>query len=223
MIPELGHYALILALCLTLTQSVLPLIGSFTGSIHFMECARPAVWGQCFFISLAYLALVYAFLSNDFSVVYVAHNSNSQLPFIYRFCAVWGAHEGSLLLWVLLLSFWTGAVGIFSGNLELITRARVLAILGIISTGFLLFILLTSNPFLRFLPHFPQDGHDLNPLLQDPGLVSHPPMLYMGYVGFSVAFAFAITALLGGRLDATWARWSKLWALFLEVGGLIVN
>lgn len=222
MIPELGHYALILALCLTLTQAVLPLMGSFTGRVNLMQYAAPAAWGQCFFISLAYFSLVYAFLSNDFSVAYVAHNSNSQLPVIYRFCAVWGAHEGSLLLWVLLLSFWTVAVVIFSRHLELITRARVLAVLGIISTGFLLFILLTSNPFLRYLPYFPQDGNDLNPLLQDPGLVSHPPMLYMGYVGFSVAFAFAIAALLGGRLDASWARWSKPWTLmawsFLTLG-----
>src|SRR5262249_25529052 len=155
------------------------------------------------FISLAFFSLAYAFLTNDFSVAYVANNSNTQLPWFYRFCAIWGAHEGSLLLWVFILNIWMSAVAICSARLPLETVARVLAVLAMISLGFLLFLLSTSNPFLRLLPDFPANGQDLNPLLQDPGLVTHPPMLYMGYVGFSVAFAFAIAGLMAGRLDAT--------------------
>lgn len=213
MIPELGHYALILALCLALAQSTLPLLGTYLGHITWMKLARPAAYGQSLFIGIAFIALTYAFLTNDFSLTYVATNSNTQLPAIYRFCAVWGAHEGSLLLWVFLLSLWTVAVALFSRQLPLETMARVLSVLGFISLGFLLFLLLTSNPFLRLLPNIPADGLDLNPLLQDPGLIIHPPMLYMGYVGFSVAFAFSISALIGGKLDATWASWSKPWTL----------
>ncbi len=213
MTPELGHYALILAFCLALTQAVLPLAGAATNRIIWMQFARPAAYGQGLFIAVAFCLLAYAFLSNDFSVAYVANNSNSQLPLIYRFCAVWGAHEGSLLLWVFLLSLWTMGVAWFSQRLPLQMMARVLGILGIISVGFLVFLLATSNPFLRVLPNIPTEGLDLNPLLQDPGLVTHPPMLYMGYVGFSVAFAFAISALLSGRLDAAWARWCKPWTL----------
>lgn len=222
MIPELGHYALILALCLALLQATLPLFGASTAKLAFMQLARPLAYGQWLFVTLAFMALAYCFVSNDFSVAYVAANSNSQLPVIYRFCAVWGAHEGSLLLWVWLLSVWMTLVAVFSRSLPLAMLARVLAVLGMISCGFFLFLLLTSNPFLRLLPNVPANGQDLNPLLQDPGLVIHPPMLYMGYVGFSVAFAFAIAALLGGRLDAAWARWSKPWTLiawcFLTVG-----
>ncbi len=213
MIPEFGHFALILALCLSVMQSSIPLMGAGWGKQAWMQAARPLAYGQLLFIGSAFMALAYCFVANDFSVTYVAANSNSQLPWIYRFCAVWGAHEGSLLLWVFLLSGWMTAVAVFSRSLPLDTVARVLAVLGMISTGFLLFLLLTSNPFLRLLPNVPPDGQDLNPLLQDPGLVIHPPMLYMGYVGFSVAFAFAIAALLGKRLDAAWARWSKPWTL----------
>jgi cytochrome c-type biogenesis protein CcmF len=213
MIPEFGHYALILAFCLALIQAILPLIGSYLPQTKWLVLARPAAYGQCFFTAMAFFILAYAFLSNDFSVSYVATNSHSQLPAIYRFCAVWGAHEGSLLLWIFLLSLWTALVALFSRSLPIETLARILSVLGFISLGFLSFSLLTSNPFLRFLPNHPSDGLDLNPLLQDPGLVSHPPMLYMGYVGFSVAFAFALAALMSGKLDATWARWSKPWTL----------
>lgn len=213
MLPELGHFALILALCLAVMQCSLPLLGASLNKPIWMQIARPAAYGQCLFIGFAFFALAYAFISNDFSVEYVAENSNTQLPAIYRFCAVWGAHEGSLLLWVFILSLWTAAVAYFSRSLPLPTIARVLAVLGFISIGFLLFLLLTSNPFARLLTEIPANGLDLNPLLQDPGLVIHPPMLYMGYVGFSVAFAFAIAALISGRLDAAWARWSKPWTL----------
>ncbi|MFT3742007.1 MAG: heme lyase CcmF/NrfE family subunit [Gammaproteobacteria bacterium] len=213
MIVEFGHYALILALMLAVLQAIVPLLGVHTQKKPLMQMARSLAYGQCVFIALAFTALAFAFLSNDFSVAYVADNSNSQLPWFYRFCAIWGAHEGSLLLWVFILSLWMGAVAFFSQHLPLPTIARVLAVLAMISIGFLLFLLTTSSPFIRWLPNFPIDGQDLNPLLQDPGLVSHPPMLYMGYVGFSVAFAFAIAALLEGRLDATWARWAKPWTL----------
>jgi cytochrome c-type biogenesis protein CcmF len=225
MIPELGHYALVLALCLALVQTIFPLAGTHFHKQTWIALARPMAYGQCLLISLSFFALAYAFLANDFSVTYVANNSNSQLPAIYRFCAVWGAHEGSLLLWVLELSIWTAAVAFFSRQLPHEIVARVLSVLGFISVGFLLFLLITSNPFLRLLPNSPPDGLDLNPLLQDPGLIIHPPMLYMGYVGFSVAFAFAITALISGKLDATWARWSKPWTLiawcFLTFGILL--
>lgn len=215
MLPELGHYALILALCLAVTQVTLPVWGG-------VRLARSTAYGQCVMIGAAFFILAYAFLSNDFTVAYVATNSNSQLPAIYRFCAVWGAHEGSFLLWVLLLSVWMAGVARFSHHLPAAIVVQVLAILGAISFGFLLFLLTTSNPFARLLFNAPQDGLDLNPLLQDPGLISHPPMLYMGYVGFSVAFAFAIAALMTGQLNATWARWAKPWTLlawcFLTLG-----
>jgi len=213
MLPELGHFALIVALCLAMMQCSLPLLGTRLNNRLWMQVARPTAYGQCVFIGFAFFALAYAFVSNDFSVTYVAENSNTQLPAIYRFCAVWGAHEGSLLLWVFILSLWTAAVARFSRSLPLETIARVLSVLGFISIGFLLFLLITSNPFARLLNEIPTNGLDLNPLLQDPGLVIHPPMLYMGYVGFSVAFAFAIAALISGRLDAAWARWSKPWTL----------
>lgn len=224
MLPEFGHYALILALCVAILQSVIPLLGASTNPprIAWMQFAKPAAFAQFFLLSFSFFCLAYAFVSNDFSVAYVAQNSNTQLPAIYRFCAVWGAHEGSLLLWVLLLSVWMAAVSVFSRSLPLKMLARVLAILAMISVGFLLFMLTTSDPFARLLVDTPLNGRDLNPILQDPGLVSHPPMLYMGYVGFSVAFAFAIAALIGGHLDATWARWSRPWTLvawcFLTIG-----
>ncbi|SCZ57980.1 heme lyase CcmF/NrfE family subunit [Thiohalomonas denitrificans] len=221
MVPELGHFALILALVLAMVQGVVPLAGAATGRTHWMAVARPAAWGQFLFLALAYAGLTYAFVTNDFSVTYAAQNSNSQLPLIYRISAVWGGHEGSLLLWVVMMGLWTVAVGLFSRRLPVEMVARVIGVMGLVSSGFLLFMLLTSNPFDRIWPA-PMDGRDLNPLLQDPGLVIHPPMLYMGYVGFSVAFAFAVAALLGGRLDAAWARWSRPWTIlawaFLTLG-----
>jgi cytochrome c-type biogenesis protein CcmF len=213
MIPELGHLAMILALCLAVVQGTLPLIGAWRGDSQWMGLAQPAAWGQFSFLAFSFACLTYAFMVDDFSVAYVAQNSNSALPWYYKFSAVWGAHEGSLLLWAFILAGWTFAVAIFSRQLPEDMLARVLGVMGLISIGFLLFLIVTSNPFERLLPQAPMDGRDLNPLLQDFGLVVHPPMLYMGYVGFSVAFAFAIAALLGGRLDAAWARWSRPWTL----------
>ncbi|CAM5793789.1 heme lyase CcmF/NrfE family subunit [Rhizobacter fulvus] len=210
MIPELGHFALIVALGFALVQGVLPLIGAARGHGTLIALARPAARAQFVFIALAYAALSNAFVANDFSVLYIAQHSNSALPLVYRLTAVWGGHEGSILLWVLILAGWTLAVSLFSRQLDDRTVARILGVMGLISTGFLLFTLLTSNPFLRLLPAAP-NGQDLTPLLQDPGMVIHPPMLYMGYVGFVVAFAFAIAALISGRLDAAWARWSRPW------------
>ncbi|WP_192981743.1 heme lyase CcmF/NrfE family subunit [Pseudomonas sp. EggHat1] len=222
MIPELGHLAMILALCLCLVQATLPLIGAWRGDHQWMSLAQPAAWGQFAFLLFSFICLTYAFMVDDFSVAYVANNSNSALPWYYKFSAVWGAHEGSLLLWALILAGWTFAVAIFSRHLPEEMLARVLAVMGMISVGFLLFLIVTSNPFERLLPNAPADGRDLNPLLQDFGLIVHPPMLYMGYVGFSVAFAFAIAALLGGKLDAAWARWSRPWTIvawaFLGIG-----
>ncbi|RKZ83500.1 MAG: c-type cytochrome biogenesis protein CcmF [Candidatus Parabeggiatoa sp. nov. 1] len=221
MIPELGQFALILALCLAVVQTIFPLIGAARDIPNWMAVARPAATGQLVFMSLAYGCLTYAFVNNDFSVSYVANHSNSELPLIYRYVSVWGGHEGSLLLWTVMLSLWTFAVAIFSRSLPTAMVARVIAVMGFVSVGFLLFMLFTSNPFDRVFPA-PIDGRDLNPLLQDPGLVVHPPMLYMGYVGFSVAFSFAIAALLGGKLDSAWARWSRPWTLvawlFLTLG-----
>ena len=221
MIPELGHFALILALCLALVQSALPLWGSLAGRLNLMEMARPLAYGQVTFIAVAFAALLQSFLTNDFSVLYVAENSNTLMPTLYKVSAVWGAHEGSLLLWVLMLAGWGAAVAAFSRDLPLAMVARVISVQGMISVGFLLFTILTSNPFERIFP-IPPEGRDLNPLLQDPGLAIHPPMLYMGYVGFSVAFSFAIAALIGGKLDAAWARWSRPWTtvawIFLTIG-----
>ena len=221
MIPELGHFALILALCLALVLSVVPLWGAARNSLPLMGVARPVARAHFFLVAFAFGCLAYSFHVNDFSVANVANNSNSHLPDAYRLAATWGSHEGSLLLWVLMLSIWMLAVSVFSRNLPLEVCARVLAVMGLVSVGFLLFMLLTSNPFDRQFPA-PLEGSDLNPLLQDPGMVFHPPMLYMGYVGFSVAYAFAIAALLGGRLDATWARWSRPWTTaawcFLTIG-----
>ena len=210
MIPEIGHFALILALLLATAQAVLPIAGAARGDRTWMAVARPAARGQALFITLAFGCLLYSFVINDFSVLNVATNSNSQLPLHYRLAASWGSHEGSLLLWALMLAWWTFAVSVFSRHLPDEMVARVIGVQGVISIGFLLFMLLTSNPFDRLFPPA-ADGRDLNPLLQDPGMVFHPPMLYMGYVGFSVAFAFAIAALLGGKLDAAWARWSRPW------------
>ena len=222
MIPELGQLAMILALCLAVVQATLPLIGAWRGDHLWMSLAQPAAWGQFAFLLVAFFCLLYGFMVDDFSLSYVASNSNTALPWYYKFSAVWGAHEGSLLLWALILAGWTFAVAVFSRHLPEEMLARVLAIMGMISIGFLLFMIMTSNPFARLLPDAPLDGRDLNPLLQDFGLIVHPPMLYMGYVGFSVAFAFAIAALLGGKLDAAWARWSRPWTViawaFLGLG-----
>jgi cytochrome c-type biogenesis protein CcmF len=221
MIPELGQFALALALCLAIVQAVLPLAGAARGNGAWMAVARPAAQGQFVFIVIAFACLTYAFVTNDFSVQYVASNSNSKLPLQYRVAGVWGGHEGSLLLWTLMLAVWTTAVSVFSRRLPDEMVARVLGVMGLVSIGFLMFMLFTSNPFDRLLPAA-VDGRDLNPLLQDPGMVFHPPMLYMGYVGFSVAYAFAIAALLSGKLDAAWARWSRPWTtaawLFLTLG-----
>src|SRR5262245_36548268 len=221
MIPEIGHFALILAMLIAAVQAALPIAGAARGDRVWMAVARPAARGQAFFVTVAWLCLVASFFSSDFSVVNVATNSNSQLPLQYKIAASWGSHEGSMLLWVLMLAWWTFAVATFSRHLPEEMVARVLGVQGLISVGFLLFILTTSDPFDRLFPPA-VDGRDLNPLLQDPGMVFHPPMLYMGYVGFSVAFAFAIAALLGGKLDAAWARWSRPWTTlawcFLTVG-----
>jgi cytochrome c-type biogenesis protein CcmF len=197
---------------LSLAQGVLPIAGAALGNSAWMAVARPAARGQFAFVSIAFVCLGWSFASNDFSVLNVATNSNSQLPLQYRIAATWGSHEGSILLWSLMLALWTAAVTVFSRHLPDEVVARVLGVMGLVSSGFLLFTILTSNPFARLLP-VPEDGRDLNPLLQDPGMVIHPPILYMGYVGFSVAFAFAIAALLGGKLDATWARWSRPWTI----------
>jgi cytochrome c-type biogenesis protein CcmF len=222
MLPELGHFSLSLALCLAILLAVVPLLGAARCNQLWMSYARPLAWGQFFFLVISFICLVAAFVADDFSVAYVANNSNTALPVAFKVSAVWGAHEGSLLLWVLILSGWTFAVSVFSRKLPDDLVARVLAVMGMISVGFLLFTLLTSNPFERYLPQMPMEGADLNPLLQDVGLIVHPPMLYMGYVGFSVAFAFAIAALLGGQLDAAWARWSRPWTnlawVFLTCG-----
>lgn len=221
-VPELGHYSLILGLALSILLGVIPLFGAAVNNTSLMRLAKPLASGQFVFILISFFILGYAFLQDDFSVQYVANHSNSLLPIQYKISAIWGGHEGSLLLWALILSGWTAAVVIFSKSLPLIVYARVLSVMGLIAVGFLLFILLTSNPFDRFLPQFPSDGADLNPLLQDFGLIVHPPMLYMGYVGFSVVFAFAIAALLGGQLDAAWAKWSRPWTTvawaFLTLG-----
>ena len=221
MIPEIGQLALALALCLGLAQSSLGLAGAMRGDGAWMGAARPAAQGQCAFVAIAFGCLTYAFVANDFTVAYVASNSNSALPLAYRVAGVWGGHEGSILLWILMLALWTVGVTLFSSHLPGEMVARVLGVMGLVSTGFLLFILFTSNPFVRVFPG-PADGRDLNPLLQDPGMVLHPPMLYMGYVGFSIAFSFAVAALIGGRLDAAWARWSRPWTTaawaFLTVG-----
>lgn len=222
MTAELGHFALILALCLAISQALIPLLGTLKANQVWMSSGRSIAYGQFVFVLASFICLAVLFLNDDFSVRYVADNSNSRLPEHYKISAIWAAHEGSLLLWVLILSSWTLAVARFSRTLPLDIVARVLSVLGFVSIGFYLFLLLTSNPFERILPFFPPDGKDLNPLLQDVGLIIHPPILYMGYVGFSVAFAFALAALMAGRMDAAWARWTRPWTnaawAFLTVG-----
>ncbi len=210
MVPEVGHFALILALVFAVLQTVFPIAGAARGNATWIGLTKPLAQGQLLFVTLSYICLTYAFVTNDYSVTYAVNHSNSQLPLIYKISGVWGGHEGSLLLWVFFLNVWTVAVVYFSRNLDDAMLARVVGVLGFVSVGFMLFMLLTSNPFDRTIPAA-IDGRDLNPLLQDMGLAIHPPMLYLGYVGFSVAFAFAIAALLGGRLDAAWARWSRPW------------
>jgi cytochrome c-type biogenesis protein CcmF len=210
MIPEIGHFALILALCVAMVQGILPIYGAAVGNSALMSVAKPAARLQFLLVLTAFGCLAYAFAEKDFSVLYVAATSNSQLPLHYRLAAIWGAHEGSLLLWTFILTIWMFAVTLFSSHLPDTMRSRILGVMGLVSVGFLLFMLSVSNPFERLIPAA-AEGRDLNPLLQDPGMVMHPPMLYMGYVGFSVAFAFALAALLGGNLDAAWARWSRPW------------
>jgi len=221
MIPETGHFALILALCMALVQGVLPLAGAARGDPRAVAVARAAAQAQALFGALAFACLAWAFAQHDFSVQYVAQHSNTRLPIQYRLAAVWGGHEGSLLLWTLLLSGWGVAVSVTSRALPDALVARVLGVMGLVGAGLLVFTLFASNPFTRVLPA-PADGRDLNPLLQDPGMVFHPPLLYMGYVGFSVVFAFAVAALLDGRLDAAWARWARPWTTmawsFLTLG-----
>ncbi len=221
MIPELGQVALLLALAVAVVQGSLPLAGAARHRPDWMSFARPCAQAHFVLVAVAFVCLAASFVRNDFSVLYVASNSNSALPLAYRIAGVWGGHEGSLLLWLMMLSVWMLAVAQFSRHLPLPVVSRILAVMGLVSVGFLLFMLTTSNPFERLFP-VPPDGNDLNPLLQDPGMVAHPPMLYMGYVGFSVAFAFALAALLGGNLDATWARWTRPWTTaawcFLTVG-----
>jgi len=221
MIPELGHFALAIALALAVIQVALSFTGAATGRAAFLAATRPIAVGQFVFVAGAFAALAWCFVTSDFSVLNVAQHSNSQLPAHYRFAATWGSHEGSILLWAFMLAAWTFAVAALSRSLPERFVARVLGVMGLVSAGFLLFILVTSNPFERLIPAA-AEGQDLNPLLQDPGMVIHPPMLYMGYVGFSVAFSFAIAALLEGRLDAAWARWSRPWTIaawcFLTVG-----
>ncbi|WP_312769563.1 heme lyase CcmF/NrfE family subunit [Pseudoxanthomonas mexicana] len=210
MLPELGQIALILALLVAALQALLPLAGAHRNKAAWMEVARPAAYAQLWLVMLAFIALTVAFVQQDFSVKYVADNSNSLLPMVYRYTAVWGSHEGSLLLWALVLAIWTGAVALFSRGLPDVVMARVLGVMGVVAVGFLAFLIFTSNPFIRLLPS-PGEGRDLNPLLQDPGMIIHPPLLYVGYVGFVVPFAFAIAALLDGRVDARWLRWTRPW------------
>tara|TARA_B110000879_G_scaffold40696_1_gene57140 strand:+ start:5694 stop:7721 length:2028 start_codon:yes stop_codon:yes gene_type:complete len=222
MIAEYGHVALIIALCLSIAQAVVPMAGSFAGYRTWMRLGHSLALGQLVFVAISFACLTTAFVQDDFSLQYVANNSNTLLPTQFKISAVWGAHEGSLLLWALILAVWSAAVALFSSHLPLVLSSRVLSILGAISVGFGLFILLTSNPFARILPFSPTEGGDLNPLLQDFGLIVHPPMLYMGYVGFSVAFAFAVAALIGGQFDSAWARWARPWInsawVFLTIG-----
>ena len=222
MIAELGNYALALALALSVFLAVLPLIGAEKANVKLMALARPLTWSMFLALSLSFGALFYLFAVNDFSVQYVVNNSNSLLPLQYRLSAVWGSHEGSLLLWIWLLSLWAVGVATFTRKMPEEAVARVLSVMGLVSIGFLVFIIFSSNPFVRTFPDFPADGRELNPMLQDVGLIFHPPLLYMGYVGFSVAFAFAIASLMSGRLDTAWARWSRPWTMaawvFLTLG-----
>ncbi|MBT8442033.1 MAG: cytochrome c biogenesis protein CcsA, partial [Gammaproteobacteria bacterium] len=221
MIPELGQLCLVLAMCVAIAQALFPLVGAHRTNAAWMSVAAPAAAGQFVFIALSFGFLTYAFVVNDFSVLIVASHSNSALPIMYRVAAVWGGHEGSLLLWMLLLAGWTLAVVVSGRKLPEDVYARIIGVMGFLSAGLMLYILSVSNPFLRLSP-VPFDGNDLNPLLQDPAMAIHPPMLYAGYVGFAVAFAFAVAAMLAGRIDSAWARWARPWTtaawLFLTMG-----
>ena len=222
MIAELGNYGLALALALSIFLAILPLVGAEKGNAKLMVLGRPLTWAMFLALSLSFGSLFYLFAVNDFSVQYVVNNSNSTLPLQYRLSAVWGSHEGSLLLWIWLLSLWAVGVATFTRKMPEEAVARVLSVMGLISIGFMVFIIFSSNPFNRTFPDFPADGRELNPMLQDVGLIFHPPLLYMGYVGFSVAFAFAIASLMTGKLDTAWARWSRPWTMaawvFLTLG-----
>ncbi len=221
MIPEIGNFCVMVAFGMALVQGLLPIFGAFRGNVRYMALARPMAMAQFLFVSIAFACLINAFINCDFSVLYVASNSNSNLPLHYRITATWGGHEGSLLLWIQILALWGVGVALFSRQLPQEVVARVLGVMGLVAVGFLAFLLFTSNPFDRLLPAA-AEGRDLNPLLQDFGMIVHPPLLYMGYVGFSVAFSFALAALMGGQLDAAWARWSRPWTLvawmFLTLG-----
>ncbi|MBT8114229.1 MAG: cytochrome c biogenesis protein CcsA, partial [Arenicella sp.] len=221
MLGELGNFCLCLLMCVALAQTIVPLVGASKNQQNWMAFARNAAYVQWLLTVIAYICLTIAFINHDYSISYVANNSNNAQPLVYRISAVWGAHEGSLLLWILMLSSWTALVARFSHGIPRDMVARVLGVLGFVSIGFISFTLFTSNPFERLLD-VPFDGRELNPLLQDPGLVIHPPMLYMGYVGMSVVFAFAIAAMLSGKLDTAWARWARPWTsvawLFLTIG-----
>ncbi|HEY3845626.1 MAG TPA: cytochrome c biogenesis protein CcsA, partial [Acetobacteraceae bacterium] len=212
MITELGHLALILALCVAMVQSVVPLLGAARGNLAWMAVGRNAALAEFALVALAMASLMHAYITNDFSIINVVENSHTDKPLLYQITGVWGNHEGSMILWVFMLGLCSAALALFSGNLPPDLRARVLSVQGMIATGFLLFILLTSNPFLRTWPPA-ANGQGLNPVLQDPGLAFHPPFLYLGYVGFSVGFAFAVAALIEGRVDAAWARWVRPWTL----------
>ncbi|MFZ3310230.1 MAG: heme lyase CcmF/NrfE family subunit, partial [Xanthobacteraceae bacterium] len=212
MIPELGHYALMLALGLAVIQGVMPIVGTRTNDPVLMSIAAPAALAQFAFVAAAFTALAVSYVTSDFSVLNVYENSNTQMPLIYRLTSIWGNHEGSMMLWVSILTFFGATVAVFGTNLPAVLKANALAVQAWIAAAFEIFILLTSNPFVR-IPNAPFEGQDLNPILQDPGLAFHPPMLYLGYVGFSIAFSFAIAALLEGRIDAAWARWVRPWVL----------
>ena len=212
MIAETGHYALVLALALAILQSTLPIWGARVRDVALMRLASPLAVAQFLFVALAFGALSHAYLTSDFSLLNVVENSHSAKPMIYKFSGVWGNHEGSMLLWVLILVLFGAMVALFGRNLPQRLKADVLGVQAMISTAFLAFVLITSNPFARVAPA-PLEGQDLNPLLQDPGLAIHPPLLYLGYVGFSMAFSFAVAALIEGKIDAAWARWVRPWTL----------
>ncbi|MBE0367446.1 heme lyase CcmF/NrfE family subunit [Pseudoalteromonas aurantia] len=222
MIPEIGYFSLVLAMALSLLLCIFPMWGAYTGNLRLMRAAPSLAVGQCLFVLVSFAILIYVTLIDDFTVAYVAHHSSTSLPWYYKVTSTWGGHEGAILLWLVMQSSWTALVALMSKSLPWVLRARVLGVLGFLGVGFMLYTLWMSSPFERLLPYFPVEGRDLNPLLQDPGMIIHPPLLYMGYVGLSVSFAFAIAALLTGKLDNTWAKWSRPWTMvawgFLTLG-----
>ncbi|MCF6434744.1 MULTISPECIES: heme lyase CcmF/NrfE family subunit [Pseudoalteromonas] len=222
MIPEIGYFALVLAMALSLLLCIFPLWGAHTGNLRLMRAAPSLAVGQCVFVLFSFAILIYITLADDFTVAYVAHHSSSTLPWYYKVTSTWGGHEGAILLWLVMQSSWTALVALMSKSIPWVLRARVLGVLGFLGVGFMLYTLWMSSPFERLLPYYPVEGRDLNPLLQDPGMIIHPPLLYMGYVGLSVSFSFAIAALLTGKLDNTWAKWSRPWTMvawgFLTLG-----